>query len=348
VSDDAKIQYVGLAGFSNLGDDVLREAFVEAMPLAEFCDTPIGRKALLRGGLSHLFDARGVPALLGGGTVLGRIVWRTHLRRTQLLFSPSRWEMLGAGVEDPAFAGTRQYTSEAELERWKPLLKRFRNVTVRGPRSHAILAGHGIESTVVGDPALLLTPKVGTSGARSCDLLVNATCGEDQWGGVDLDWTPALVQALAPMVRAGLAIDFVSMESTDDVWNQRVASALQLDPVIHKPTDCQQFFELAGASKLVIGTRLHCNILATVTDTPTISLEYRPKNRDFMASIGCESMCYRVDQLDPPELERCVSDTLNNLSDSRERIRRGVDTLRGTLRDELGNVIRGLLDPGSN
>jgi Polysaccharide pyruvyl transferase len=327
---------------------VVRQALVEAIPLARFRDVPIGRKALLRGGLAHFFDARGTPVLLGGGTVLGRTIWRTHLRRTQRFFSPSRWEMLGAGVEDPGFVGTRQYTSEAEIGRWKPLLGRFRNITVRGPRSQSILADHGIKSTVVGDPALLLKPKDGAPSVRACDLLVNATCGEDQWGGVDLDWTPALVRALAPMVRAGLTIEFVSMEPTDEAWNRRVAEALQLRPVIHKPTDCGQFFAIAAASKLVIGTRLHCNVLASAADTPTISLEYRPKSRDFMESIGCGSMCHRVDQLDPSELERSIADTLNTWSDSRERVRRGVDALRIALRDELRNVSRALLDVRPN
>jgi hypothetical protein len=341
---DTKVQYVGLAGFSNLGDDVLREAFIETIPLAHFHNAPIGRKALSRRGLAHWLEARGAPALLGGGTVLGRTVWRTHIRRTQLLFAPSCWEMLGAGVEDPAFVGTGQYTSDREVERWKPLLDLFRNVTVRGPRSREILAEHGIESTVVGDPALLLMPETGTPKARTCDLLVNATCGEDQWGGVDLDWTPALVQALSPMVRAGLAIEFISMERTDEAWNRRVAAALQLDPVIHRPTNCQQFFAAASTAKVVVATRLHGNILSCVADTPTVSLEYRPKNRDFMASIGCEELCHRVDQLDPVELEHSIARTLNDWHSSRERIRRGVSSLRKVLHEELAHVSDVLLD----
>jgi hypothetical protein len=339
------MQYVGLAGFKNLGDDVVREAFLAHVRSDQVFDTPIGRKALVRHGLAQVRRGRGLPALLGGGTVLGRTVWRAHIKRTQRLFAPSRWEMLGAGVEDPDFAGTKAYTSQAEIERWKPLLALFRNVTVRGPRSQQILANHGIASTVVGDPALLLSPDVREKLASRCDVLINVTCGEDQWGGVDLDWTPALVDALRPFARAGLSIAFVSMETTDEAWNQRVARALGLVPVIHRPKSSQEFFGLAMASRLVVGTRLHSNVLACAADTPTISLEYRPKSRDFMASIGCEALCHRVDRLDPRALEGSIASTLADPNGSRERIRRGVGPLRESLKRELASVISSLFDP---
>jgi hypothetical protein len=347
MSQPKKIQYVGFSGFGNLGDDALRQAVVEGTNDLSFFDAPLGKKALLRSGIGHYIRARGAPALLGGGTVLGRTLVRTHLKRIDALYDPVSWEMLGAGVEDPDFRGTRTYTSDAELELWRPLLTRFRKITVRGPQSREILARHGIESTVVGDPALLFEPTESGPVEHECDVLINATCGEDQWGGIDLDWTPALAESVRPLVADGIKVQFVSMEPTDDAWNERVARLLGIDPVIHRPEDARAFCSMVTGARVMLGARLHCSVLAAASGTVPVSLEYRPKNLDFMSSVSLEGFCHRVDRLEPDELRASILQILQNPETHRRSMAAAVDGLRRSIRAELVDVQRSLCHSSS-
>lgn len=337
----SRLQYLGYSGHDNLGDDVIKSALEERLPEATFLQVPMGRRDLLRHGSRHAVAARGAALLLGGGTLVGRSDWHDHVERAAHFFRPRAWEMLGIGVEDPDFVGSRAHTSNDDLRHWKSPLARFRSVTVRGPRSRELLAGIGVDAEVVGDPALLLQPDVPSPELvhRSIDVLVNATCGEDQWGGVDLDWTPRLVDALRTTGGTALNVEFVSMESTDDAWNQRIAKSLGIEPVIHRPRSHVEFFELAACTKVLLGTRLHSNILAAAAGTPNMSVEYRPKCRDYMDSVQCGRYCYRSNALDADQIAEDLGAILADWSGHRERLGRSVAVLRDRLEREMIRMV---------
>ncbi len=341
----AIVQYLGYAGHSNLGDDVIRQVFVDALPQATFSPVPAGRDELIRRSVGHWLASRRQPLLLGGGTLVGREAWREHIERANLLFRPSGFEMLGVGVEDPSFSGTRTYTTRGELRRWRDCLSWFRAVTVRGPRSVELLAEIGIDAKLVGDPALLLSPEEGVrSDLRVPRVLVNVTRGEDQWGGLDLDWTGALVETLRSLLRDGVELRFLAMEPSDAVHNRAVASRLGLEGYDEvAPTTAQSFFGAVTDVGLVIGTRLHCNILAAAAHVPNISLEYRPKCRDFMESVDQGSLCFRVDRLEKEQLLEAVTTTMANAPVVSEQLETAVAVLRGRLETEMKSVTRALL-----
>lgn len=330
------IQYLGYAGHDNLGDDAILDVYRTYAPQKEFRFVPAGRDELLHPrAVSHALLARRAPLLLGGGTVIGRPEWRSHLERSRYLFAPSGWAMLGAGVEDPSFVGTRQYTSSTELIRWKPVLDRFHAVTVRGPRSVELLAEAGISARLVGDPALLLKRTPTPLANRPVDVVVNVTRGEDQWGGLDFDWLPAVAEALRPIVDAGGSLSFVSLEASDDVHNIRLAGLLGLEPRLQSPRSFGEFFDIVERAKVVLGTRLHANVLAAACGTPNISLEYRPKCRDFMESIGEGGATFRIDQIDRELLTEEIAGILDGWDARSARLVDAVGILRQNLNVEL-------------
>ncbi|WP_210494636.1 polysaccharide pyruvyl transferase family protein [Patulibacter sp. SYSU D01012] len=340
-----RVQYLGLAGYGNVGDDAIRDAFIREFDgRLMFSDVPVGRKATIRRGLRHWATDRGRPVLLGGGTVLGRTLWRQHFGLATKLYRPSGWEMLGAGVEDPDFVGDRTYSSWDEIRAWRPLLEPFSSVSVRGPRSRAILQAAGIDARVVGDPALLLSADTPPppQADRDIDVLVNVTCGEDQWGGTDLDWTPAVVDALRHGFRGSGRLVFVSMDPIDDTWNRRVAHALGIAAPVLRPSSPDAFLALARRSRVVLGTRLHANVLSAAAGTPTVSLEYRPKCRDFMESVGIAHLCHRVDELTSHDVRASLDETLDDWEHHREQISAAVASLRDLLAAEVGLIARRL------
>jgi polysaccharide pyruvyl transferase WcaK-like protein len=51
-----------------------------------------------------------------------------------------------------------------------------------------------------------------------------------------------------------------------------------------------------------VGTRLHSVVLATCAFVPSVMLEYRPKCRDYMLSIGQEDYVIRTDKFRSEEV----------------------------------------------
>ncbi|HEX6462191.1 MAG TPA: polysaccharide pyruvyl transferase family protein [Candidatus Saccharimonadales bacterium] len=64
-----------------------------------------------------------------------------------------------------------------------------------------------------------------------------------------------------------------------------------------KARDINQYVEMLGELDVVIGTRLHANILATLAGIPCIGIAYRPKVLDFFKQHGLEEWCVEFDKL---------------------------------------------------
>lgn len=341
------ITYLGFAGHGNLGDDAIFEVYQRLLPTYSLWRMPVRKADVLRvAAAGQLIEHRRAPMLLGGGTVLGRTIWRHHIRRTRLLVNPKTSTMLGAGVEDPDFCGDGRYTSREELARWHPILEQFDSITVRGPRSREILESVDIDARIVGDPALLLaeadlTPRVNTGGP----ILVNLTHGEDQWGGKSLDWSPHVIRVLADLIRIGHTIEFVSMEPEDVPKNNAAIAQLGGSSRHHSPASTDELIDLLRGAQLVIGTRLHTCVLAVAVGVPTVSLEYRPKCRDFMASVAADRFCHRVDRLEGDGLRDSVDELLQNGLDQLKVQNRRVGELRVLLLDELKRLSASLGGP---
>lgn len=341
------LNYLGFAGHGNLGDDAILEVYREQWPDWELWPVPVRKKDVAKSVLKGEFlPRRGAPLLLGGGTVLGRTIWRHHIARTNKLLNPRFAMLLGAGVEDPEFVGDKSYTSLEELKLWQDIVADFGNVTVRGPRSQEILASVGIPVSIVGDPALLLGEQnLDENLNESGPILVNLTHGEDQWGGTDLNWVPSVVESLRELQSQGRRIDFVSMEPEDYAWNDEAARALGGTHTHHKPSTTADLVAILREARLVIGTRLHTCVLAVAVGVPTVALEYRPKCRDFMASVRADEWCVRVDRIESPALtdlvERLLAGSAAQLTIQNQRVRE----LRGLLRDEMQQLTNRILSP---
>jgi hypothetical protein len=343
--------YLGFAKHGNLGDDAIRDAYVFASGGAlRLTELPVGGRETLRSARDLLgYRRRHLPVLFGGGTALGRPLWRQQITLTRWACAPSSWTMLGAGVEDPDFLGDRAYSSWEEIRRWADVLAVFPEVTVRGPRGQEILACAGIESVVVGDPALLhsLDPAISWDGdGRDIDLLVNITCGEDQWGGTALDWTPTVTAVVGELAAAGLRVAFVALEPGDDPWNARVQSGLLTEAQVFRPRTVPEYLTVLNRTRCLLGTRLHANVLAAAAGVASVSLEYRPKCRDFMQSIRQQHRTFRVDRLDHAELIAALTSTLDDVEAVRAELRAEVGALTAGLRSRVDALLAGFPSGG--
>lgn len=301
------IRYIGWVGKDNLGDEVMVEA---------------GRKLMPWGDVDVRGEARDL-LLLGGGTLINR---NQYLRWLIEHDSP-RLEraVLGTGVASPEFWGLTEDT-----ERWVEWLNTCVYVGVRGPNSLATLESWGYQGEVVvcGDLALALEPSEGKVVDGRVIVAPAWTNGE-LWGGDDQTVYEAMVEAASAWVKQGRDVIFMSCHPSDD------RPILEMRDRIDSPTSYLAGYrdielslsEIARAS-VVVGERLHACVLAAAADRPFVAVEYRPKVRDFAASVGMEDRVMRSDEIKGGLLV----DAVDASADATPEMTKAVNTYRERLR----------------
>ena len=83
---------------------------------------------------------------------------------------------------------------------------------------------------------------------------------------------------------------------------------------------------LIASADVVIGERLHAVVLAAAMGTPFVAVEYRPKVRDFAASVGREDVVVRTDEIE--RLDEVVDLALDRSAEHTGETAEAVDALR--------------------
>lgn len=104
----------------------------------------------------------------------------------------------------------------------------------------------------------------------------------------------------------------------DDVWaSSQLLNAVGGLPNVSVVTvnSTQMAVELFRECQLVVGVRLHANVLATFNATPCIGIAYRPKVRSFFKDQNIEKYCIDLDQTTQlPQLIMKIRDDYNKVA----------------------------------
>jgi polysaccharide pyruvyl transferase WcaK-like protein len=241
--------------------------------------------------------------LMGGGTLVGRSMWRGRLLAAESISAGPAF-FTGVGVEDPSFDGARTYTDDGELRRWADILAGAEIVTVRGPMSQALLQSVGVHAEIASDPALLLQPPQVEHEARVLGL--NVALPEDLYrdAGSYVDETISMAQVLT---RDGWNIRLLPFTTSDYSVSEIVAKSLGGGvEIIEAWHSVPQLLAHIARCDVVVGQRLHAVVLASACAVPAVALDYRPKCRDFQASLGREQWCQSIVALRGPALVDAV------------------------------------------
>jgi polysaccharide pyruvyl transferase WcaK-like protein len=288
--------YVGWIGEGNLGDEAMYRAHRALLPELELVGVPQYRFAASR-ALAHVPWLRCQAICLGGGTLVGNGHFRQSLEQVIAIWPDAPRFAIGVGVEDPDYREGRRHGVQEELRRWPELLRGMAALTVRGPRSQAVLAGLGHHAEVVGDPALQLalpTPPPVEPGLVG----LNVGVVDDQWGSDPRTFRRAVLAAANQILATGRRLQLVSTYTPDDAFLHDLAAELGPGAAFTAAPTVDQVMAAFARCEVVVAHKLHAAILAAAVATPAIALEYRPKCRDFQESVGRGEYVMRTDALD--------------------------------------------------
>ena len=333
------VAYLGWHGRGNLGDDAIYDAVRSQLPEATFLDLPRFPHERMRAAATGLNRSlRCSTQVVGGGTLVGRRDWRRWVNRGLALTRKNGSCAIGVGVEDPVFVGRRSGSRKDELKRWAPILSEFHTVSVRGPRSAELLSDIGLSVEVSGDPALLLPrPEVASEEGL---IGVNLGFGDDLWGHDPTMVVDETASALKQLSSQGFRFVGILMNPSDNRWTEAALRDVTADIVA--PVGAEGAARELAQCSVAIVSRLHAGILAALSSTPVISLEYQPKCRDFALSIDDERSLLRTDKLTHGAVVDAVLGAFADSSSIRANTHAAVEGLRQRLQAEYSVLARQL------
>jgi polysaccharide pyruvyl transferase WcaK-like protein len=301
-----RIAYVGgFYGHDNLGDEALYDA---AESLFDKCSMLKFPRKLWLTNIAKVLP-RIHCALLGGGTLINQIgSWRQLAERFFDIFPSSL--VFGTGVAHPSFWSSRGGWRDS-LKEWKSILAKCSYVGVRGPLSAELLVNAGLANVeVIGDPVLAFaideSPEDGSYIPDSIGLNMGRAGGH-MWGDEDrvLD---EYVKLATYAKEAEWLVKWFVVYPPDLSITEKAADLSGTGEEIHKVySDINRYLELVRPLSTFVGMKLHATALATCTYVPSVMLEYRPKCRDYMQSIGQDNVTIRTDRVKAEEVWEIVS-----------------------------------------
>lgn len=288
------INYVGWIGHGNLGDEALYKVNKEVFKPYNFKQDLTTLKNLNK--YLRLLTKRNVynsslfqklnnwflpVTLFGGGTVIPE--WLKWVKPNKINYA------YGVGVRNPEFWGKYPQPVIEKVKQFN-----FRMLGVRGRTSMEILKGWGIKCEEIGDPCLLLKPIKGIE-RKSRRIAINVGSDGITWGDevVVFNETGKICKALKNHSYQPVLIPFCK----SDVDSVTAIAEYTNTPIFRGWMDVEKTINFIASCHALIGERLHASVFSAATYTPFITLEYRPKCRDFTESLGFKEYIIRTDDI---------------------------------------------------
>lgn len=279
-----KVALSGYYGFGNAGDEALLEGLVRGLeggghrpvvlsvdPVATREKHSVPARHRVYGAAAALLECQAFVS--GGGGLLQdkssrrSLDYYLWLLRTARLMG-KRVAVYGQSIGPLTTSGRRKVsTALAGVQ-----------VAVRDEASRELLAHMGIDSALVGDPALLLAEPA-PAGQSQWPVLLVPRAGYPQFSA-------ALTAVGRQFAAAGCPVEVVALHPREDEEECRRLSRSLTGLPVRRITDHRQALRLFKGARLVVSARLHGLIFAAVTRTPALGLVYDPKVAGFLAQSG--------------------------------------------------------------
>jgi len=336
---DPQLAYAGgWRGHQNLGDESLFEGMGKIFPSFKLVPVRGERYETSVGKILPDFQA----AVLAGGTLINKRGSLPIAEAYSLRMKP--FFVFGTGVASPDFwigRWTDRGFWRSQMHRWEPILRRCIYVGVRGPVSAACLKDYGIGNVeIVGDPVVALAGSDTRTEPAPRTVGLNLGVSGGQVWGIEERITDEYLGLAQAARKHGWEVHWFVVWPGDLEVVLRIAERSGTARHIHRTyTDPYQYLHLVGRISVFFGMKLHAVVLATCAFVPAIMLEYRPKCRDYMASLGEEHLVVRSDRFSGTAVwERLIGMAQRRESIS-EDLRTKVLALRDLQRERAAEVV---------
>ena len=307
--------------------------------LSEELTTQRRMRAYARKAIHRLTRVVGTEiGLCGGGTFINRNDEAIRIYKQLRARIGSAVPTFGTGVANSDFWAAREPGWIDRRKEWVDALEELPVVRVRGPLSKCQLDDAGARNVVVcGDPAVLFHAPYAIRPMREQQdgplrVGINAgDCSGKLFGRQE--WVQdALVDAARWLRNAGHQVEIIPVWVKDVEACIDVARRAELDRSVVSPlcSTPEAFFGRIEKLDLLVSLKLHAGILAAAANVPFVSLEYRPKCRDFASSLGWEEFLIRTDQLGNRALIDRISALMLQLATKRVELCRNMCGLMNT------------------
>jgi polysaccharide pyruvyl transferase WcaK-like protein len=169
---------------------------------------------------------------------------------------------------------------------------------VRGPETAATLARVGVAAEILGDPVCWFGQPREFWQPTEKVMGLNVGHSYGHMYGAEAEIQKKLADFARTMRQRGWTIEFYCVWPDDLGVIHRVAAEAGIaNPVIHCIyDDARAYLERVRRLQFFVGIKLHAVALAMCANTPSVMLEYRPKCREFMSSLGMERFAFRSDR----------------------------------------------------
>lgn len=307
-----KLAYIGWVGHKNLGDEILFDAHKALFPQQNL-------KFYMRSRLLDRvfpFAQRFDGAFLGGGTLINQAdIWLKQLDELERAGVPLL--CFGTGVACREFwSSNPAWGWQDGLGKWGEVLKRFRYVGVRGPRSQAYLQQVGVTAEIVGDTALALAPDLVSYRPLPAKPLIGVNIGyaKGKMWGDEAAFVAEATRLVGLLLDSGYAVRLLPVWDKDLEVNRRVMALYQGREIdmVEAHEDYHRYAQELAACDLFVGEKLHATIIATMHRVPSVMLEYRPKCLEYMMSVGMEQYSVRTSQMVAEQVVALVAQLADN------------------------------------
>jgi polysaccharide pyruvyl transferase WcaK-like protein len=219
-------------------------------------------------------------------------------------------------------------------------------VGVRGPHTLDSLRSWGYEgqAEIIGDPALSLSVPEGVEPVSGRVVVSPVFTSGESWGKDDGAVFDQFAGTIDRLVGEGREVVMMTAHPNDDRWALEIMRKAGHPDLSYLAgyDDLDNSLRLISSADLVIGERLHAVVLAAAMDAPFVAVEYRPKVRDFAASVGRDDVVVRTDEIQ--RLDEVVDLALDRSAEHAEETAAAVAEFRKQQAD-AATVIQAALLP---
>ena len=213
----------------------------------------------------------------------------------------------------------------------------FDRIGVRGPVSQEILQRYGIASTIVGDTVLYLEPTA-YHYDKSHKIAISIRDKGPKWENTT-NYLKELIlfcNSISDAYRFIVLPIYPPDMELGKKLNREINNSILLDFTTN--IDVRGLLDEISSCDLMIGEKLHANVLSACCHVPFISIEYDPKSYDFVCTLGLEELNIRIDKVTYEKLEELFNKAIDN-QDIIDRLKQNVETIRKKL-ESFADVIK--------